>query len=73
MLEKFMQENLLFTESFIKIPSKEIYERYLSFCEHYKIPQFGKKRFYKILENLGLERDKNKTSFEGVYLKKCPY
>lgn len=75
MIEKFIEENLINTEDFIKIPAKEVYLRYLKFCYHYQIRPFGKKSFYSLLENLGVAREdsKSRKSFKGWFLKRCPY
>lgn len=73
MLEKFITENLLSTENFISVSTKEVYERYLIFCSNRQIKPFEKKEFYSKLEHLGILRNRNRKNFKGWFLKRCPY
>lgn len=75
MLEKFIEENLIANESFVKTTAKDVYNRYLIFCEHYKIFPIGKKKFYFHMESIGVAREivNGRKYFRGWYLVRCKY
>ncbi|WP_107842050.1 primase-like DNA-binding domain-containing protein [Metasolibacillus meyeri] len=76
MIDEFVRENLTMTQDFIKMPAKEVYERYLKYCEIKKIEPLGVRKFYNNIEKYGISKSRgtgNTLSFKGVYLKKCPY
>lgn len=74
MIEKFITENLYETEDFIRIPVKEIYERYTIFCSHYEIKRMGRSDFYKELDSFGVTRhEKSPSVFVGWYIRPCNY
>ena len=71
MLDRFVQENIIPTEVFIRISTAEVYDRYLKFCNHYEMNPFGKREFYVRLERFGLIRSNGE--YKGWFLKQCPY
>lgn len=73
MLEKFVQECLVRTEPFVKIPAKVVYESFLAFCKHNGIiTHVSNRKFYKELEKLGVIRGKY-GFYWGWHLKKCKF
>ncbi|WP_170219863.1 primase-like DNA-binding domain-containing protein [Lysinibacillus mangiferihumi] len=76
MVDEFIRENLTMTHDFIKMPAKEVYERYLKYCKTKKIEPLGARKFYNNMEHCGISKGRgsgNALSFKGVYLRKCPY
>ncbi|MEK5176317.1 hypothetical protein NST63_24505 [Heyndrickxia sp. FSL W8-0496] len=76
MFEEFIDENLIKTESFIKIHSKEVYERFLLFCKHNGfVMNISNRSFYSQLEMLGIVKGEHgdRKYYWGWYLKKCKY
>lgn len=74
MIEKFIEENLYETEEFIRIPVKEVYERYSKFCRHHEIGQMRRKDFYVELAKYGITRhEKTLSVFAGWYIRPCKY
>lgn len=74
MIEKFIEENLYETEDFIRIPAKEVYERYSTFCRHYNIGQMKRGCFYKELSGFGIKRhEKTNSVYSGWYIRPCKY
>lgn len=76
MLEEFIDENLVETESFIKIKAKEVYERFLLFCKHRGvILKISSREFYSHMEKLGVVKGEhgNQNYYWGWYLKSCRY
>lgn len=74
MIEKFIEENLYRTEDFIRIPIKEVYERYSDFCAYYKISLMRRKEFYVELDEYGVTRhERTPAVFAGWYIRPCKY
>lgn len=76
MIGKFIEENLAITESFVKMPAAEIYDRYLMFCEVNDLKALSKRKFNEQLVSNGLTKGRgaqNVLVFSGVFLKRCKY
>jgi len=76
MFVNFINENLVRTEPFVKIPATEIYKRYLKYCEFNCLTPLTKTVFNRKLVANGMIKGRgsgNIVAFEGVYLLKCPY
>jgi hypothetical protein len=74
-MEDFLNENIRIAK-FLDIPAKQIYERYLTFCEVNSIRPLTFILFNKEMVKFGFKKKRTNGGvlhFKDVYLLKCKY
>ncbi|KGR89269.1 primase-like DNA-binding domain-containing protein [Lysinibacillus odysseyi] len=74
-MENFLNENIR-TVKFSNIPAKEIYERYLKYCEMHSVKPLTFILFNKEMVKFGFGKCRGTRGilqFKDVYLLKCKY